>query len=89
MQELIESLDYSRIQESGTYNVSLSTEWRCIAVLGITIYIYPVINVPIGGFSDFFDTCKDDGGESDYDESDEDGISISASGTIFSIFSII
>ena len=55
MEDFIENLDYSQIEEGAIYRFAPNTKWRCIACLGIDVYVFHLPDVPMGGVSDFFD----------------------------------
>ena len=79
MSDFIDSLDFSSIQQAASYRFAPSTKWKCIACLGIDIFIFHVTKVPMGALSDFFETeCAEDEGGSDNE--DEDDLSYRTSG---------
>ena len=88
MTDFIETLDYSAIEEATTYQAPPDTKWRVVACLGVDVYVFHHIDVPIGGVSDFFDLeCGEEG--ADYgDENDDEG-SYNASGSYKNIIKLI
>ena len=73
MIDFMENLDYSQIEECSAYRFAPNTKWRCIACLGIDVYVFHLPNVPMGGVSDFFDLeCDEEGREcGDYGDDDD------------------
>ena len=76
MEDFIQNLDYSGIEEGAIYRFAPNTKWRCIACLGIDVYVFHLPEVPMGGVCDFFDLeCGEEGRArlSRGDDDDDDG----------------
>ena len=82
MVDFMENLDYSVIEEGAAHQFAPDTKWRCIACLGVDVYVFHLTDVPMGGVSDFFDLeCGEEGADYGNDDDDDDDGSYNSSGS--------
>ena len=80
------TLDYPTIHEGSAYKFSSSTKWKCISCVGISVYIYHLVDLAMGGGGrQFLDLeCEIDEEDTDSDDCQSE----CSSGKLFTLFFI-